>query len=309
MEKIKKSIITIIFLVSNIITFAQTQFNITFNQGFGSMPTFTKYNESEILSMEQALTVFNYVKDETGIEWRYSYAGCEKRAHAVSLLLKGKKIKHYKIWNFDPMMISLFNKSQKPNVNSNAGLSPKVSWGYHVAILVFVKDGKEIKPMVIDPALDNKILTQQQWLNIQNAPTSYFIHLDPQWYNYATTDKFKYFCQNVAHPFPPCMDGILTGDFFLNTDVSLTGKWVEEALAVNQLAMKIVDEIINKEPTASDKKKAFTQLVENFDELTNSLKGTILTERIKPYSELLKPYQLQFTTIRDGWKTKLDAFR
>lgn len=305
----KKITTLIVLLTMQIVTFAQTQFSISFNQGFGSLPTFTTYNESDLPSMQQAEKAFNYVKNEAEIEWRYSYAGCEKRAHVVSLLLKSKKIKHYKIWNFDPMLISLFNKSQQPSVNSKAGLSPKVSWGYHVAILVLVKDGKEIKPMVIDPALDDKLLTQQQWLDLQNAPTSYYTYLDPHWYNFATTDKFNYFCKGEAYPFPPCMSGILTGDFFLNSDISLTGQWIEEALAVNQLAMRIITEIINKESTNSNKKKAFTQLVENFNDLTNALKDSNLTDGIKPYADLLKPYQLQFRTIKDNWKIKLDSLR
>ncbi len=305
----KKTLILLAILASQLACFAQTKFAITFNQGFGQLPTFTNYNESGLLTMKQAEDAFNYVKNDVDIEWRYSYAGCEKRAHAVSLLLKGKKVKHYKIWNFDPMMISLFNKSQKPTVNSKAGLSPKVSWGYHVAILVFVKDGEKIKPMVIDPALDDKLLTQQQWLDLQNTPTSYYTYLDPKWYNYATTDKFKYSCQGIASPFPPCMDGLLTGDFFLNEDISLTGMWVEEALAVNQLAMKIITEIINKEPANSDRKKAFTELVENFVNLTNALSGTSLTDSIKIYADILKPYQSQFTTIKQSWKSKLAPLR
>ncbi|WP_341901107.1 protein-glutamine glutaminase family protein [Fluviicola taffensis] len=285
-----------------------TQFKISFNQGFGSLPTFTQYSDNDLLSIEQAENAFNYVKNDLGIEWRYSYAGCEKRVHAVSLLLKGKNVKHYKIWNFDPSMISLFNKHQKPTVNSNAGLSPTVSWRYHVAILVFVEENGQAIPMVIDPSLNDLLLTQQQWLELQKTPTSYYIHLDPQWYNYATTDKFKYFCQGVPYPFPPCMDGILTGDFFLNNDVSLTGMWVEEALAVNQLAMEIITEIINNEPVFSEKRNAFTKLVEDFDDLTNALKGNP-TDGIRSYVNLLQSYQNQFITIRDSWKTKLDALR
>jgi hypothetical protein len=304
-----KKLISIAFILTlQFAVYAQTQFTITFNQGFGSLPTFTKYSDSELLTMKQAEDAFNYAKKDVGIEWRYSYAGCEKRAHAVSILLKGKGIKHYKIWNFNPMLISLFNKSEQPTVSSKAGLSPTVNWVYHVAILVFVKDGKEVKPMVIDPALDEILLTQQEWLTLQNTPHSFFTYLDPQWYNYASTDKFKYFCNNVAYPFPPCMDGILTGDFFLNDGVSLTEMWVEEALAINQLAMQLINDVIIKE-TNSDKKKALTNLVENFTNLTNALKGTSLTEEVKPYADILTPYQTEFNKIRADWKKRLDAIR
>ncbi|MGQ2985144.1 protein-glutamine glutaminase family protein [Flavobacterium sp.] len=305
----KKLIITAALVASQIISHAQTKFTITFNQGFGQLPTFTKYKEADLLTTKQAEDAFNFIKNSVGIEWGYSYAGCEKRAHAASLFLKKKKVEHYKIWNFDPMMISLFNKSEKPTIISKAGLSPKISWGYHVAILVFVKDGKEIKPMVIDPALDDNLLTQEKWLDLQNSTTSYYTYLDSKWYNYATTDKFKYYCQGVAHPFPPCMDGLLTGDFFLNDDVSLTSMWIEEALAVNQLAMRLIREIINKEPANSYKKKIFTELVENFNNLTNALNGTNLNEDIKVYADILKPYQSEFITIKKNWKSKLDELR
>ena len=287
---------------------AQTQFTITLNKGFGSLPTFTKYSNGELLTINEAEDEYNYVKNDSGIEWRYSYSGCEKRAHAVSLMLNAKGVKHYKIWNFNPRLISLFNKSKQLTVSSKAGLSPTVNWVYHVAILLFVENGKEIRQMVIDPALGDKLLSQQQWLALQNNPHSYYTYLDPKWFNYASTDKFNYSCKNVAYPIPPCMDRIITGDFFLNDGVSLTEMWVEEALSVNQLAMQIINDVILKE-TNSEKKKALTNLVENFVNLSSALKGESLTEQVKPYADVLTPYQVHLTKNIAEWKIKLDALR
>ena len=305
----RRSFLLIIFCLSQFISLSQTKFDISYNLGFGKLPTFTNYNKSELLTMNEAIEAFNYVKNETGIEWRYSYAGCEKRAHAVSLLLKGKRIKHYKIWNFDPMLISFFNKSQSPTVNSMAGLSSTVSWVYHVAILVFVEEGGKANPMVIDPALGDNILSQSKWLELQNAPSSYYTYLDPQWYNYASTDKTNPRCDDVNYPFPPCVVGLLTGDFYLNDGISLSERWVEEALAVNELAMKIIQEVIYKSELDLNVGKAFTNLVENFDNLTAALKGNILAEDILPYTNLLEPYQKEFPVIKDRWNVKLDLLR
>ena len=304
----KKSIYLIIFLLAVNLSKGQTKFSISYSQGFGSLPTFSNYTDDQLVSIKQAVDIFNYVKDEIGIEFKYSYAGCEKRAHAVSLLLNAKKIKHYKIWNFDPMLVSLFNKSQKPTAASKAGLSPNISWAYHVAILVFVKEGKEVVPMVVDPALSDEIITQQKWLDLQNAPKSYFTILDPVWYNYATTDKFKYYCNNTAYPLPPCMDGLLTGDFFRNDGISLQEMWVEEALAVNEVAIKMIKHVLKENP-ASDKRKVFVNLIENFDGLTNALRGTIVSDEIKPYKDFLAPFQKQFASSKSAWKKKLDAVR
>lgn len=298
----------LLFLTTTVIqASSQTKFTISFNQGFGNLPTF-KYDPTKTYSVEKANQIFKYVKDSTGIEFRYSYAGCEKRAHAVSLLLNGKKIGHYKIWNFDPSLISLFYRQEQPYVTNKVGLSPTVSWRYHVAILLFVRDNNEINPMVIDPAVSDKIISEKEWLRLQHATTTFYTYLDPQWYNYATTDKFKYFCNGTAYPFPSCMLGLLTGDFFLNNDISLTDMWIEEALAVNQLGMKIIDDIIAKESSNSDKRKAFVALVESFDNLTNALKGKP-SDNIKPYNDLLGLYQKEFLTLRDSWKTRLDLLR
>lgn len=305
----KKQLIFLLLIALQQVIIAQSKFSITYNQGFGALPTFTNYTQQDLLTLSQANQVFAYVKDSTNIEFKYSYAGCEKRAHAISLLLKAKKIKHYKIWNFDPMLISFFNKSQNPTVISKAGLSPTVSWPYHVAILIFVADQGLATPMVIDPAVSDTLLPQQKWLDLQNAPTSYYTILDPQWYNYATTDKSTYRCNDTDYPPPPCISGLLTGDYFLNEGISLTDMWVEEALAVNELAIKIINGIIKKEPNGSDKKAVFIALVENFNALTAALNGTAISNELLPYAGVLKPYQKQFTEIRNRWKTKLDTLR
>ncbi len=287
---------------------APTRFTITDTQGLAKFPTFTKYEKTEILTIEEAEEIFKFIKENTNIEFKYSYGGCEKRAHAISLFLNEKKVKHYKIWNFDPSLISIFNKSQEPTIFSKAGLSPTISWRYHVAILIFVKGEKEPQPFVIDPSIDDtNLLAEEKWLTLQNTPNSYYIHLDPQWYNFATTDKYALHCNNAPYKIPPCLK-LLTGDFFLNTDISLSDMWVEEALAVNELGIKIIQEIIDKEPSNSNKKKALIELVENFENLTAALKGNS-PDNLSPYPGILTPYQNQFIIIRNMWKLKLDELR
>lgn len=289
---------------------AQTRFEITHNQGFGSKPTFTELLPQAIYTLAEAKNVFLFLKDSAAIEWRYSYAGCEKRAHAASLLLKGKGVAHYKIWNFDPSYISLFNKKQAPWVYSRAGLSNTISWGYHVAITLFVLDSNKVKPVVLDPALSDNILSAQAWLDLQHTPNSYYTFLDARWYNYATTDKFKYKCDSTVYLPPPCMDALFTGDFFLNDGISLTNQWVEEALAVNEVAMKIINSgLIKGDNTNSPRRKAFTELVENFDSLTNALKGSDYPDIMRTYISLLIPFQNQFNDTKIKWKVMLDRLR
>jgi hypothetical protein len=248
------------------------------------------------------------LKDST--KYSIHFSGCEKRAHAISLILKGRKIKHYKIWNFDPSLISLFYKQEKPSVTNRAGLSPVVSWRYHVAILLLVREkNNKISSVVIDPSISDELLSEKMWLQLQNSPNSFYTYLDPQWYNYATTDKFTFTCEGKCYSFPPCSLGTLTGDFFENDGVSLSQMWIEEALAINQLGMTMIEKLIKSEPPTSSRRKAFTELVENFDALTSAIKGEKVPDNILPYLNLFEPYQKEYIDIRNSWKAKLDVCR
>ena len=74
---------------------APTRFTITDTQGLAKFPTFTKYEKTEILTIEEAEEIFKFIKENTNIEFKYSYGGCEKRAHAISLFLNEKKVRPF----------------------------------------------------------------------------------------------------------------------------------------------------------------------------------------------------------------------
>src|ERR1700730_15616139 len=121
-------------------------------------PAFTTPKSEEMLSISQALKVFTFVKDSTGIEFNYSYAGCEKRAHAISLLLKKRHIPHRKIWNIEPGTMNFVAARNQLHVSDRSGLNGKVVWPYHVAILLFLKDQERADTVVVDPAISDKLI-------------------------------------------------------------------------------------------------------------------------------------------------------
>lgn len=287
---------------------AQTEFKITYNMNFagGHRPTFTKFTAAESLTLKQANQLFKQIKTKSGIEFGYSYGGCEDRAHAVSLLLQEKGIKHRKIWNFNPYYISLYNLSQQPNIKDETGLSDRVKWGFHVAIVLSVKNAARTTSLVFDPAVANELLTVKKWLQTQNAPTSYYIFTDPQWFSFYTIDGQRPGDEAMPSRFP----SLLTGDFIKNEGPNLEQMWVEEGLAVNQMGMQIVNDIIRREPQASKKRAEFTQLVTNVFSLTCYLRNDCNPQHAaSAYVEDMEKYQSQFRDIRSSWKARLDNIR
>ncbi len=303
----KRTLITLtalFLLAGNFVSAQNNYFRITFNIGYGTLPTYTPPGADKLLSAQLAQQAFLYIKDSTNMEFRYSYAGCEKRAQAISLLLKGKNIPHYKIWNFDPSIISLFNKKQRPTVPNNTHLSPTVFWPYHVGVTLFVKNGAKTDTMVIDPAVSATLISFRQWLGLQNAPNSYYTFLDPVWYNFMSVNQFKY----NGDPMPNNFPHLLTGDFAKNDGISLDSLWVEEALAVNKTAMHMINDKVDAVTAPDDPRKlAYTKLIANFDNLTAALKGKVPADF--PYGAELTPYQTEFNTIRAYWKNRLAPLR
>lgn len=292
----------------------QTEFKITYNMRFndGYQPTFRDFEPSESLTLDQANQVFKQIKTESGIEFRYSYGGCEDRAHAISLLLNEKGIKHRKIWNFNPYYISLFNRSQQPNINDQTGTSVngRVGWGFHVAVLLSVKESSSVRLVVFDPAVADELLPVKKWLEAQNAPTSYYTFTDPQWFSFYTIEGQKPNDENMPKNFPP----LLTGDFIKNEGPNLNDMWVEEGLAVNQIGMRIIAEVIRNEPDSSQKRRAFTQLVTNIDSLTCFLRNDCKSDNgaattASVYVDEMNKYRGLFNEIRSSWKARLDKIR
>jgi len=279
-------------------------FNITWHHGYESLPSYTPPRDSEKNDLPSVQDAFKYILDSTDIEFRYSYAGCEKRAHAISLLLNERKIKHYKIWNFDPSLISLFYKQNKPTVPNLTKLSEKVSWTYHVAILVYVKKNNATDTLVIDPSIGEKLLSYKEWLRIQSPDHSFYTFLNPEWFVFKTLDQVHTY---VGEPIPKKLPGLMTGDFFINDRTSLDSLWIEEALAVNKVGMRIIEKRIY-DMADSTKKSAYIQMVTSIESLTKALKGE-LPDNMKEYKDELVSYQKEFLAEKEVWRKRLAPLR
>jgi len=298
----KKLFCSLFFLLEMVMAlYAQhTYFHID-RSAAGLTPSYTLPQADKMLSMNQALKVFAFVKDSTGIEFNYSYAGCEKRAHAISMLLKSKNIPHWKIWNIEPGTMNFVIKRHKLNVTDHSGLNGKVEWPYHVAILLFVKGTTKPDTVVIDPALSNTLIGYRQWLNLQNVSDSYYTFLDPQWYSYFTLEQLSVYGVQMPKNISP----IYTGDYFTYSEFSLQNHWVEQALAVNKLAVIMIKEKVIG-PTATDtvKANAYRKLISNFNEVTAALQGNV-PAYFQAYATDIAPYQQQYTQEFQRWVYQL----
>lgn len=301
----KKILLLIIFGI-NLNMSSQNKFNITFNQGYGQKPTYTQIDDNNAISQEKAESLFNFLKDSTGLEFRYSYGGCEDRAHAMSLFLKSKKIKTSKIWNFDPYYISLFNSQEQLSSFDRSGLSEKVFWGYHVAPIIKVKSGDHIELKVIDPSISDNILTIDKWLELQGAPNSYYTFTDLEWFSFVTINGWNFNNQPIPKGFPT----LLTGDFYKNEGENLQKQLVEEGLAVNKIAMIIKENIVNNKAIKEEKREKHKSLLINIDNLTNALNKVSDNPFTTEVDKLeFTNYQTQFKEIKKAWKQKLDLLR
>jgi len=284
---------------------AQTEFHIQFNQGYGSIPTYKEIDETEALTKENAESLFQFLKDSTQLEFRYSFGGCEDRAHAMSLFLNKKNIESRKIWNFDPYYISLFNAQQNLSAVDRSGLNNKVYWGFHVAPIVKIKSGDIYSLAVLDPSVSDSLLTINQWLDLQDAPNSHFTFTDSEWLTFVTINGLNFNSEPMPNNFPT----LLTGDFYMNEGDNFENLLVEEGIAMNKVAMLIVEEVINNPNIESVKKNKYKTMLLNSSDFTNSL-----TQESSPFSQDIEILEFQkykeiFTIIKKEWKLKLDNLR
>lgn len=301
-----RKILLLTFVISTSNLFAQTEFDISFNQGYGERPTYTEFSESETISENKAKELYTFLKDSTNLEFRYSYGSCEDRAHVMSLILKNKGIVTKKIWNFDPYYISLFHSQQQLSSTDHSKLQEKVYWGFHVAPVIQVRKGTSIKLVIIDPSLANNILYVDDWLKLQNAPNSYYTYTDNEWVSFATINGLNY----NNNPIPIDFPSLLTGDFYKNEGQNFIEQWIEEGVSVNKIAMIIKKQIIDNPTTSDLKKTKYKNLLINIEKLTDALKNPDENPfQTKIEKDEFSFYQQLFNQQKKEWKIKLDTLR
>jgi Glutaminase len=128
------------------------------------------------LTPEQAQQWFDRFKnDRPNIPFDYPVDCCYTRAREMAKELEASGVPVGKVWNYASgvpptpyLRVPTTNVPLKPD-----GSEGEVTWGYHVAPIVPVKqpDGS-VQPMVIDPSTEPGPVTIDKWKADQNDPNS-----------------------------------------------------------------------------------------------------------------------------------------
>lgn len=134
------------------------------------VPTLFDYALSDLthpdrsVTIAEAETLFSFFHTCPLFKWHDVHNNCEARADAVCLLLDAWGIPNYKGWVFSGAFLR----------NHIGGL--KQYWNYHVAALLQVKDGHELRYYVIDPATAPNLQPIYSWAeSITEYPHSYHL--------------------------------------------------------------------------------------------------------------------------------------
>ncbi|WP_276366242.1 protein-glutamine glutaminase family protein [Chryseolinea sp. H1M3-3] len=303
-----KLLVILITLTSN----SQSKvFSITWSYGLagGSKPSVTALNEGDAVSMNVANDLMKYFIENSKLDFKCIYNGCQNRAMVMSLMLQQKGIKHYKVWNFDPFKISIFNSQDALDVDDILGLkSNKILWDFHVAIAILAKNEEtsKIDTLIIDPAFSSKPLKTKEWLSLQNSPNSYYTFLDPIWYNFVTlAPGISFTCSGVATNLnvPMCFPYLLTGDFYEYN--SYNQKLIAEELATNDQITRATFEIINKLDEKDPRKKNISSVVSDYNSFKTMLQSETQINGDNPFYSYLSDYRMGYKNGFAFWTVEL----
>jgi len=151
------------------------------------------------ISAKKAQEIFDKARARKDIAWNYTFDGCYARAHLMARMFEEEGIHVDKAW--------LRGSLQVP------GESPQMKWGYHVAPLVYVDDGKGgVEEMIIDPSISDKPLSAKEWalkMEVDFSKSDKVVYPTPT--NTAFFNKTS-FAVTSSEPYWPLLDMELTED-------------------------------------------------------------------------------------------------
>ncbi len=308
----KRVLILSIFFCLSICTFSQNhEFKISWTYGLagGSKPTTSMLTSDDAISEKKAQEVIKIFLESSKLDFKCIYNGCQNRASVMSFYLQKQGIKHYKVWNFDPFKISIFNAQDALNVEDPLKLrTGKIYWDFHVAITVLVKSNadKKIDTMVIDPAFSVHPLKVSEWLALQNSPNSYYTFLDPLWYNYVTLQPgLLWNCNKMTDTIkiPNCFPFLLTGDFYKYG--GFNEPFVIAELATNEQITKAANEIIYKLNPSDPLRNQLSVVVSDYNGFKDLLQGNIQPTTDNPFKKYLETYKISYNNSVLYWTKEL----
>lgn len=127
--------------------------------------TFRLPSGVSVVSAARAKQLFVRVKEERDIAYRYAVDGCYARTHLMGRRLSEEGVVVGKIWAFDDR--AMLDKKKPSRIQVRTPYHPRgvVSWKYHVAPIVGVRDGTgKVRTQVLDPSMFEEPVPVVQWM-------------------------------------------------------------------------------------------------------------------------------------------------
>ncbi len=126
--------------------------------------------ELQSIPFEKADALFDTLQSLSYIEFDYANNYCEDRAHSMALYLQKAGVTTAKIWMFvNGIWNNKYPKVLKVKDPNNINKKGYLTWKFHVAPIVLVKNFEQVDTLVFDPSLCEKPVPILAWLDSMNA--------------------------------------------------------------------------------------------------------------------------------------------
>jgi len=226
---------------------------------------------------------------------------CEVRAHflckKLAPLVKSNGCEIGKIWAFAPSIYTMVS-DKKLTTENPLFKGENITWGYHVAPLLALKNGNKIDTVVIDFSIkENAFIPYKEWLKKLNCPDAIYTFTDYNYYLFYTFNGLT--LTGAGHnnfTTPTNFPKIITGHFWYLTNTATSS--VPSGLAYNDLAIYLTDKFYSN--------NAYSQYKEQIKDLTklnempklisgsvSNLPNELVTDCINYYNDRLKYWRTQ----------------
>lgn len=114
--------------------------------------------ELNVISMEKAQMLFDYIEDQDQIPFFYPEDGCYARAMEMARILDQMGVNSAKIFVEGDLVVKTYRTPFRFAI-----------WDYHVAPVIAVRDRGDIKLMTLDPSIMKRPVTVDEWVSHQTA--------------------------------------------------------------------------------------------------------------------------------------------
>lgn len=107
-----------------------------------------------VISFKMAHYLFEMFKRDKSFPFDYLTLGCQANAHKMSLIAEKYNIYFGKIYAEGRLQVKTDNEQK-----------PFVRWGWHVAPVVFIREGNKDNLKVIDPSIFDQPVSVSEWID------------------------------------------------------------------------------------------------------------------------------------------------